>query len=220
MQSEQPQQPEEWQMPQGAVPAAPYQPLPEEDVAVDAYGTPESYDQQDVAPSQDDAESRQEASAGVGDEGALVRWRGTEYVAQDYPVMWYVILGVVVIVLMALAVIFMRSFTFALLIPVMAAALVIYTRRPPGLNDYTISRKGLHINDQLYPFDAFKSFGVVTRGGMNSIVLVPRKRFQIAQTVYFPQEVGEAVVDMLAARLPMKEAKLDAIDRFLVRLRL
>jgi hypothetical protein len=55
---------------------------------------------------------------------------------------------------------------------------------------------------------------------MHSAVLVPRKRFQLGQTVYFPTEVGEQLVDMLASRLPMKELEPDALDRLLARLHL
>ncbi|MBC7764177.1 hypothetical protein H7Y29_00515, partial [Microbacteriaceae bacterium] len=54
----------------------------------------------------------------------------------------------------------------------------------------------------------------------HSVVLVPRKRFQLGQTIYFPEEVGETLVDMLAARLPMKETAPDLIDRILARLHL
>ena len=52
------------------------------------------------------------------------------------------------------------------------------------------------------------------------MVLTPRKRFQIGQTLYFPEEVGEQLVDMLAERLPMKEVAPDAIDRLLAKLHL
>jgi hypothetical protein len=38
--------------------------------------------------------------------------------------------------------------------------------------------------------------------------------------MYFPEDVGEALVDMLAARIPMNEVKQDAIDHLLARLRL
>ena len=45
-------------------------------------------------------------------------------------------------------------------------------------------------------------------------------RFQLGQNIYFPEESGEKIVDMLAARLPMKEVKPDFIDRILAKLHL
>ena len=134
--------------------------------------------------------------------------------------MWFVALGLVVVALMVIAVVLIKSITFAILLPVMAAALVVYVKRPPSANDYIISRKGIHVNDHLYTYDQFRSFGVTQHAGYHSVVLVPRKRFQIGQTLYFPEEVGEPLVDMLAARLPMKEVEPDLIDKILAKLHL
>jgi hypothetical protein len=39
-------------------------------------------------------------------------------------------------------------------------------------------------------------------------------------TAYFPEEVGEPLVDMLAARLPMQPHQPDAIDKLLTKLRI
>ncbi len=63
-----------------------------------------------------------------------------------------------------------------------------------------------------------KNLDLVHDDDENAVSLVPRKRFQPSLTVYFPDEVGEAVVDMFAARLPMHEVRLDPIDRLIRRL--
>ena len=97
---------------------------------------------------------------------------------------------------------------------------MVYSLRPPGTINYTLSRKGLHVNDRLYPFDEFKEFGLVRGDDEFSIVMVPRKRFSPGVTIYFPEDAGEAIVDMLAARLPMHEIKLDPIDRLIRLLRI
>lgn len=215
MQPEQPQNSEQWQTPQEASPQAPYEQTeqydePQEDVSK-AELADEAYEDEVGEVNEDDD---------LEDEQAVVRWQEKEYIHQDRSATWFIVLGIVSVVLMALAYLLMKSLTFTLLIPVMAATLTIYIRRPPAINDYTLSRKGLHINDRLYPYSDFRSFSVVQQTGINSFVLVPRKRFQISQTVYFPEQAGEAIVDMLAARLPMKEVSPDLIDKILTRLRL
>lgn len=176
------------------------------------------------AAAQDDQDHRAQESGGAdkrdADEAALLRWQGSEYLQHDRGAGWYVAMVFVVIALIALAVFVLKSITFAILVPIMAVALLIYVNRPPGILNYALSHKGLHINDKLYPFSQFKSFGVVRHNEVNSVVLVPRKRFQIGQTLYFPTEIGEQLVDMLASRLPMKDTKLDAIDKLLARLRI
>ena len=156
----------------------------------------------------------------VDDDAALLRWEGTEYVHSTRSVKWYIIFGVVTVAAVVAAIMLLKSITFAILIPVMVIALLVYVRRAPDTLQYILSRKGIHVNDKLFTFDQFKSFGVLSYNSAHSVVLTPRKRFQIGQTLYFPEEVGEQLVDMLAERLPMKEVAPDAIDRLLAKLHL
>lgn len=177
----------------------------------------ETSDLADVDDKAIDGASTQDTDTG---DDALLRWQATEYIHHERTALWYVILGIVVVAFIALALLVFNSITFAILIPVMLIALVVYVRRPPSILNYVLSRKGLHVNDHLYSYDQFKAFGVVSHDELHSVVLLPRKRFQVSQTVYFPEDVGESLVDMLAARLPMQEVKLDVIDRLLKKLRI
>lgn len=153
-------------------------------------------------------------------EDQVVRWQASEYIYRPKNATWYGVFALVVVGLMLLAIFAFRSVTFAILIPVMAAALVMYSRRPPAQLEYTLSRKGLHIDDKLYPYEQFKEFGLIHGDDQFSVMLVPRERFKPGVTVYFPEETGEAVVDMLAARLPMNNITIDPIDRFIRMLRI
>ncbi|MBP6038005.1 MAG: hypothetical protein KA604_01560 [Candidatus Saccharimonas sp.] len=213
MQPNQQQVPEEWQQPQESGPQPPFQSSQDDEL------TDEITTETTGGTINDTEMADDEVGQDIG-EGSLVRWQGTEYIHRDQTALWYVILAVITIILVVVAYVAMRSITFAVLIPVMAATLVLYTKRPPSINDYALSRKGLYINDKLYPYAQFKSFSVISHNNTHSIVLVPRKRFQIGQTIYFPEETGEQLVDMLAARLPMKEGSADFIDRILARLKL
>lgn len=154
------------------------------------------------------------------DDEALLRWQGTEYIHSTRSIKWYVIFGIITVLAVVAAIMLLKSITFAILIPVMVVALLVYVRRAPDVLQYILSRKGIHVNDKLFTYDQFKAFGVVSYNGSHSVVLTPRKRFQIGQTLYFPEEVGEQLVDMLAERLPMQEVAPDAIDRLLARLHL
>jgi len=149
-----------------------------------------------------------------------VHWQASEYIRHEKNAAWFVGLAIVAVAFVAIALFVLQSVTFAILIPVMVAALVVYSRRPPRILDYTLSRQGLHINDRLFSFAEFKSFGVVRDGEEYSAMLVPTKRFRPGVWVYFPEEAGEAIVDMLGARLPMQELHLDLVDQVIRKLRL
>jgi hypothetical protein len=162
----------------------------------------------------------QEPQQSTDTEMEPIRWQAHEYIHHEKNVSWFILFSVVVIGLMAVAIFWMQSISFAILVPVMAAALLVYSHRPPRLLDYTLSRQGLHVNDKLYTFPEFKSFGVIHDGQEYSVMLIPTKRFRAGVSVYFPEEAGEAIVDMLGARLPMQELHLDLIDKIIRKLRL
>lgn len=149
-----------------------------------------------------------------------VHWQADEYISHERNGLWFAVFGLVVALMITLAVVLMRSWTFAALILVMAVALVIYATRPPRRLSYTLDSDGLRVGDRVYRLTDFKSFGVIQDSGHFSILLVPVKRFRPGVTVYFPQEAGEQIVDFLGAQLPMDQFKLDVIDRLLRKLRL
>lgn len=197
-----------WQQPKESAPQAPYETVDESDY------------NEDLGDSREVDDVQGEKEAQTVDDTVLLRWNGTEYLHQERSVLWYVVVAIVAIAFIIIALWWFQSVTFAILVPVMLVALVIYVRRPPTTLHYILSRKGLHVDDRLFPYAQFKSFSIVEHNGHHSVALIPRKRFQIGQTIYFPEEIGEQLVDMLAARLPMKEIKVDLVDRLLARLHL
>lgn len=197
---------QEWQQPNTQPSGMPYQPvMPEQDSSVGV----------------DDLTQTEVDNQPVNvDDSAVLRWEGPEYIEHDRDNRWYVIFGIITLAFMAAAIFLIKSITFTVLIPVMALALFFYTRRPAQNINYTVGRKGIHVNDKLYSYSDFKAFAVNTREGINSVVIIPRKRFQMALIAYFPEEVGETLVDMLAARLPMKTYTPDFLDKLLTKLRI
>jgi hypothetical protein len=149
-----------------------------------------------------------------------IRWQAHEYVHHEKSPIWFILFAIVVSAFMATAVFVIKDISFAILVPVMAAALLVYANRPPRLLDYTLSRHGLHVNDRLYSFADFKGFRVIHDGEEYSVMLIPIKRFKPGVSVYFPEEAGEAIVDMLGARLPMQDFHLDIVDKIIRKLRI
>ena len=148
-----------------------------------------------------------------------VQWQAEEYLQHDKTPLWYVAFALITLALIVGAVL-VKAWTFVLLIPVMAAALVVYTHRPPRMLSYVLSEKGLYINEQLHPTGEFKAFGVMQEHDKNALVLIPVKRFRPSLVVYFPNEVGEELVDFLGAFIPMQDIRPDMLDRIIGKLRI
>lgn len=173
-----------------------------------------------VVESADDSQSDMTEQTQVADEEP-VHWTASEYIHQDKNGLWYTIFGIVVLAFITVDLLVFKSYTFSVLVLVMAVAIIIYSRRPPRTVEYTLSgNQGLFVGEKLYHFSEFKAFGLINDMGQHSIMMVPIKRFSTGISVYFPEDVGEKIVDILGARLPMKDLKLDAVDILVRKLRL
>ena len=60
-----------------------------------------------------------------------VTWTAQEYVHMDRSPIWFILFILIVLGLIALSVFLLKSWSFSVLIFVMAAALIVYIRRPP-----------------------------------------------------------------------------------------
>lgn len=149
-----------------------------------------------------------------------IQWQAPEYTQEHRSPWWFIAFWVVTIVLMAVAAFLIKSVTFAILIPVMAAALMMYSHRAPRLISYVLSAKGVYINEKLHAISEFRSFGVSKDDVDPTLVFIPTKRFRPALTVHFPAELGEQIVDTLGARMPMQDIRFDAFDQLIRKLHL
>lgn len=147
-----------------------------------------------------------------------VTWTASEYVQHDKQAAWYLVLIVATVLLLALA-IFMKAWTFALLVVVMGIGIGVLAGRPPHSVRYTLSEYGLRIDEKNFSYHDFRAFGVVQDAAMYSIVLIPNKRFMPAVSVYFPSEMGEQIVDIFGAFLPMEHVELDMVEKLARKLR-
>ena len=148
----------------------------------------------------------------------IVKWEGEEYISHNNGAGWYVGLFSVTLVLSLLS-FYLQWWTFLALVIVSALTLLILAVRPARKISYTLTDKGFTEGDKFYAFSEFKSFGILQDDVHFAIVLMPKKRFSPAVTVYFPENKGEEIVNMFGKRLPMEEVRLDAIDKIVKKLR-
>ena len=148
-----------------------------------------------------------------------ISWEASESIDHQRDGAWFIGFISVVVVLLGVS-IWQQQWTFTALIVIMAVALMVYIRRPTRVLRYSLSFNGLHIGEQFHSFDEFRSFGILEEGALFSVMLMPTKRFGQALTIYFTENEGEKIVDILGAYLPMEDLHLDAMDNLLRRLRL
>lgn len=147
-------------------------------------------------------------------------WHAPEGMRPQRGTGWYVAFALTTVALMLVSIFLFKSWTFAILIPVMAAALLSLSFKPPQTINYAISPKGVYVADTLHDFSEFRGFGIIEDHGYFSAVLLPVKRFSPGLTLYFSEAEGEMVVDMLGARLPMQDMKPDMLEKLIRLMRL
>jgi hypothetical protein len=148
-----------------------------------------------------------------------ISWQANETINHNRDVMWFIVAGVVTLVLVVVSLL-LSLWSFTALIIVMFIALMVYVKRPPRLLTYSLDDTGLRIGDELHSFEKFRSFGLLHDGQHFSVMMLPIKRFGQSVNVYFDEANGEKIVDILGAFLPMEDVHLDFIDNILRRLRL
>jgi len=152
-------------------------------------------------------------------QSTVVRWEAQEYITHDKNAGWYIGFTIIAIALIALAV-FLKQWIFIAVIVLAFISLILYEVRPPRKIQYAVDGKGLTEGEKVYNFDDYRAFGILQDDTNFAIILMPRKRFSPAVTVYFPKEKGEEIVDVFGARLPMEEVKLDFMDKIVRKLRI
>ena len=173
------------------------------------------------APEQPTTEVPEAPVAQDSPQSPPITWTAQEYIHLYRSPVWFILFVLVVLALVAVDVFLLKSWTFSVLVIVMAVAIVIYIRRPPRSLTYALSpAQGLYVGERLYHFDDFRAFGLIQDGEHHSIMLIPRKRFAPGVSVYFPEEAGERIVDILGQQLPMENLKLDVVDVVVRKLRL
>ena len=142
-----------------------------------------------------------------------VNWTAQEYIHLEKGGLWFAIFIAVILAVVILDILLLHAYTISLLAIVIGVAIIVYSRRAPRTMHYALSpSQGLYVGERLYHFEEFKAFGMVRDGEHFSIMLLPVKRFAPGVSVYFPEEAGEQIIDVLGKRLPMEDLKLDAID--------
>jgi hypothetical protein len=147
-----------------------------------------------------------------------ISWEASEYVHTDKGGGWLVGLSAVAAVLLGVAMWF-AAWTFAILIVVMAVAMAIFAFRPPRVLRYTLNDNGVQINNQQFSYSDYRAFGILEDGAFFTLTLIPIKRFAPALSVYFAEDHGEQIVDIISAHLPMEHLEPDFIDTLMRRLR-
>jgi len=89
----------------------------------------------------------------------VITWHAEEFIARERGAKWYWSVGVIGLLAAFLAFYF-DNILFALLLLVGTGVVLLYSKRPPMMVQYSISIHGVRIGSHLFPFENLDSFWI------------------------------------------------------------
>ncbi len=132
---------------------------------------------------------------------------------------WYVILILGAFGMSIVVYFLTRDIISSISLLVFAILLAVVAARKPRTLQYHLGDHGLQVEQKFYPYQDFKSFSVINEGAINSIMLLPLKRFATGVTMYYAPEDEQKILDVLSSELPYEERQQDPVDKFMQRIR-
>lgn len=92
----------------------------------------------------------------------IISWVATEYEHREHSADWYWAIGIITVCL-AIAFIIVGNMLLAIIILLGVGTLFFYSKHPPEVLEYKISRKGVRAGKVLYPWETLHSFWILEK---------------------------------------------------------
>jgi hypothetical protein len=148
-----------------------------------------------------------------------VEWSASEFIEHSKSAGWYMLLAIGSLALAAIVYLLTKDAVSTGMVIVVAAVFGIFAARRPRVLNYSVTNRGISVGDKHYPYANFKSFSVVREGNIDSVWLMPLKRFMPTLTIYFEPKDEPKIIDVISQYLPVENGRVDAVDKLMHRLR-
>jgi hypothetical protein len=139
-------------------------------------------------------------------------WQASEYVFHEKPSGWYLILwGVVAVVALILGL--LRQWLGIVVVVMMALAVVMYSRKEPRTLTYSLDDKGISIDGRVSSYNLFRSYSVHQEVGWMEIDWEPTRRFAPRLTILCEQGDFDQIEAIVASHLPHLDREHDWVEQ-------
>ena len=148
-----------------------------------------------------------------------VEWTASEFIAHSKGTSWYLAFIAIAAVIVVGVYFVTRDIISTIVVAVFGVIFGVVAARPPRIMNYRLTNAGVNIGQRYYPFNEFRAFSVIDEGAFSSIVFWPMQRFKPSIGLYYAPADEDKIVDVIATQLPLELHQLDAIERFMRRIR-
>jgi hypothetical protein len=154
----------------------------------------------------------------IAEEPVEIRWTASEFIDHQKTSSWFLGLAGAGLVVAAVVYLLTQDIFATIIIAILAFIFGIGAARKPRILEYSIGGAGITVGERYAPYEEFRSFAVVSEGAIESIILLPTKRWSPPLSVYFAPDDGEKIIDTLSAFVPFENHEPGLIDKFLHRI--
>ena len=135
-----------------------------------------------------------------------ISWEAHEYLHFEKGRDWYWALGLIAVA-GAVAALLYNNVLFAVFILISAFSLALFASREPEIVQFSLTQRGLRVNDVLYPWQSLESFGIdsAVEEEAPKLILESRKPFAPKLSIPLENVNADAVHDFLLDFLPEDE---------------
>ena len=148
-----------------------------------------------------------------------VKWTASEFIEHNKGADWYTMLIIGGVLLAAVIYLLTKDIVSVVMTVIVAIVFGVFAAHKPRVLEYQIDGTGINIGPKSYAYSNFKSFALVSEDTINSIWLMPLKRFMPIITVYFAPEDEKKILEVISNYLPVQNHQPDPIDRLMHKLR-
>jgi len=155
----------------------------------------------------------------VATDHEAVSWTASEYIQHSKDASWYTVALAAIILIAGAGYLVSRDLFTPIAVVVLGALLLIVGSRKPRTFSYMVDAHGIVIENKEYDFNDFQSFSIIQEGPIESVMLLPQKRWSPTISLYFAPDDGQKIFDTLSSFLPFEQREKDTIDKFLHKIR-
>lgn len=140
-----------------------------------------------------------------------ISWEALEYEYEEKSSDWFWVVGGVAFFAIIVSLLF-KNILFAIIILIAAFSVAMYAKRPPQYIKFSLSRRGVRVNNTLYPYDHLESFWVEENLPIPKVML-KSERFFLPYVIMPIQGINPDVIhDFLSKHLPEKKHEESIVE--------
>lgn len=149
---------------------------------------------------------------------AEIKWTASEFIEHQKGFNWFLGLAGACVLLAVVVYLFTKDVFGPVIIGLLAIIFGVSAARKPKVLEYSLDGTGIMVGNHHSAYEEFRSFSLVNEGAIESVMLLPTKRWSPPLSVYFAPEDADKIVDMLSAFVPFENHEPGLVDRFLHRI--